>query len=81
MCDTHSPLLCKECEMNPRPGEIVISLIDLTARSGTIQTVFRCSEDDKTDVDQAARHLKISSAQFIRMVVIQAARKVLADAA
>jgi uncharacterized protein (DUF1778 family) len=65
--------------MSDRPGEIKISLIDLTARNGAVQTVFRCSADDKSDVDQAARQLKLSSAQFIRMVVVQAARKVLAE--
>ena len=61
-----------------RPTHIEVSLIDLTARNGDSQTVFRCSESDKADVDKAAKQLCMSSAQFIRMVVIQAARKVLA---
>jgi len=64
--------------MSNRPTHIEVSLIDLTARNGGSQTVFRCSMDDKDDVDKAARKLCMSSAQFIRMVVIQAARKVLA---
>ena len=56
--------------------QITISLGDLTARGGQYQTVFRSSWDDKEDVEKAARTMNMSSAQFIRMVVIQAARKV-----
>lgn len=67
--------------MRDRPTHINVSLIDLTARNGSVQNVFRCSKDDKQDIDKAADLLKISSAQFIRMVVIQVARKVLADVA
>lgn len=63
------------------PRQIAISLGELTARGGQFQTVFRSTWDDKEDVDKAARSLNMSSAQFIRMVVIQAARKVLADVA
>jgi uncharacterized protein (DUF1778 family) len=59
--------------------QITISLGDLTARGGQYQTVFRSSWDDKEDVEKAARTMNMSSAQFIRMVVIQAARKVLAE--
>lgn len=65
--------------MQTRPTQIVVSLTDLTARNGPCQTVFRCGRDDKVDVDKAANSLHLSSAQFIRMVVIQAARKVLAE--
>jgi hypothetical protein len=61
-----------------RLTHVEVSLIDLTARNGESQTVFRCSTEDKVDVDKAARMLHMSSAQFIRMVVIQAARKVIA---
>jgi uncharacterized protein (DUF1778 family) len=43
--------------------------------------VFRCSESDKADLDNAAEHLMMSTAQFVRMIVIQAARKVLSEAA
>jgi uncharacterized protein (DUF1778 family) len=64
--------------MANRPTHIEVSLIDLTARNGGTQTVFRCSMDDKEDIDRAADKLCMSSAQFMRMVVIQAARKVLA---
>jgi hypothetical protein len=64
-----------------RPTQIAISLGDLTARGGGYQTVFRSSLEDKQDVDTAALKLNMSSAQFIRMVVIQAARKVLAEVA
>lgn len=67
--------------MRDRPTHINVSLIDLTARNGSVQNVFRCSRDDKADIDRAADSLKMSSAQFIRMVVIQAARKVLAEVA
>jgi uncharacterized protein (DUF1778 family) len=65
--------------MRDRPTHIQVSLIDLTARNGTAQNVFRCSKDDKADIDLAAEKLHLSSAQFIRMVVVQAARKVLAE--
>jgi hypothetical protein len=61
-----------------RPTYIEVSLIDLTARNGEVQTVFRCGEEDKSDIDKAARRLHMSSAQFMRMVVIQADRKVIA---
>jgi uncharacterized protein (DUF1778 family) len=64
-----------------RPNQVTISLGELTARGGEYQTVFRSSWDDKQDVDKAANSLNMSSAQFIRMVVIQAARKVLAEVA
>jgi hypothetical protein len=62
-----------------RPASITISLGDLTASNGDAQTVFRCSQEDKADVDLAARRLHMSSAQFIRMIVIQAARKILSE--
>lgn len=61
-----------------RPTHIEVSLVDLTAKNGGTQTVFRCTMDDKEDIDKAAEKLYMSSAQFMRMVVIQAARKVLA---
>lgn len=64
-----------------RPTHITISIVDLTARNGDKQLVFRCSEDDKTDLDNAAEKLMMSTAQFVRMIVIQAARKVLSEAA
>jgi uncharacterized protein (DUF1778 family) len=59
-----------------RQMEITLHLGDLTARTGEVHTVFRCSREDKDDLDRAAHLLKMSSAQFIRMVVLQAARKV-----
>lgn len=62
-----------------RPMQIAISLGELTARGGQFQTVFRSTSEDKEDVEKAAQLLSMSSAQFIRMVVIQAARKVLAE--
>ena len=69
--------------MNPRvfarPPSVTISLGDLTASNGEAQTVFRCSQTDKADVDLAAKRLHMSSAQFIRMVVIQCARKILSE--
>ena len=68
-------------KMTDRPTHISLSLIDLTARNGSVQNIFRCSKDDKADIDRAADSLKISSAQFCRMVVIQAARKILAEVA
>ncbi len=65
--------------MRPRPTQITISLVDLTARNGESQLVFRCSKDNKNDLDKAAESMMMSTAQFVRMVVIQAARKVLAE--
>jgi len=67
--------------MTRRNTQITISTADLTARNGEKQLVFRCSEDDKKDLDAAANSLKMSTAQFVRMIVIQAARKVLSEAA
>jgi len=67
--------------MRDRPTHVQVSLIDLTARNGSVQNIFRCSKDDKADIDRAADSLMMSSAQFMRMVVIQAARKVLAEVA
>jgi uncharacterized protein (DUF1778 family) len=66
-----------------RKGErlthVSISLGDLTARNGASQMIFRCDLDDKHDLDKAAEKLNMSTAQFIRMIAIQAARKVLAE--
>jgi uncharacterized protein (DUF1778 family) len=62
-----------------RARDITISLGELTARTGEIQIIFRCSSDDKQDLDKAADTLKMSTAQFLRMVSVQAARKVLAE--
>jgi len=62
-----------------RPFEVTLNLGDLTATTGEKQIVFRCSNDDKDDLDRAADILKMSSSQFIRMVVFQAARKVVAE--
>lgn len=62
-----------------RPFEVTLNLGDLTATTGERQIVFRCSTDDKDDLDRAAGLLKMSQAQFIRMVVFQAARKVVAE--
>jgi uncharacterized protein (DUF1778 family) len=61
--------------------DITISLGELTARTGEIQIIFRCSLDDKQDLNAAATSLNMSLAQFLRMVTVQAARKVLADVA
>lgn len=66
--------------MRKRPTHIEISIVDLTARNGAASLVFRCTEEDKADLDAAADLLTMSTAQFIRMIVIQAARKVLAEA-
>ena len=65
--------------MIKRPFEVLLNLGDLTATTGERQIVFRCSTDDKDDLDRAAELLKMSSSQFIRMVVFQAARKVVAE--
>jgi uncharacterized protein (DUF1778 family) len=65
--------------MRPRPTHITVSLVDLTARNGPHTCIFRCSEDDKNDLDKAAESMMLSTAQFVRMIVIQAARKVLAE--
>jgi len=62
-----------------RSRDITISLGELTAMTGDIQVIFRCSPDDKDDLDKAANYLNMSTAQFLRMVTLQAARKVLAD--
>jgi uncharacterized protein (DUF1778 family) len=64
-----------------RPSHVSISLGDLTARNGGSQMIFRCTMDDKEDVDKAADKLNMSTAQFVRMIVIQTARKVLAEVA
>lgn len=62
-----------------RLTHIEISIVDLTARNGNASLVFRLTEEDKADLDAAADFLTMSTAQFIRMIVIQAARKVLAE--
>jgi uncharacterized protein (DUF1778 family) len=59
--------------------DITISLGDLTARTGDIQVIYRVSTDDKDDIDKAADSLNMSTSQFLRMVTVQAARKVLAE--
>lgn len=62
-----------------RAFDITISLGDLTARTGDIQVIFRVSNEDKSDLDDAADRLKMSTSQFLRMVSVQAARKILAE--
>jgi uncharacterized protein (DUF1778 family) len=62
-----------------QPRDITISLGELTARTGEIQIIFRASADDKDDIDKAADRLNMSTSQFLRMVTIQAARKVVAE--
>jgi uncharacterized protein (DUF1778 family) len=64
-----------------RARDITISLGELTARTGEIQIIYRVSTDDKDDIDKAADCLNMSTSQFLRMVTIQAARKVLAEVA
>jgi uncharacterized protein (DUF1778 family) len=62
-----------------RNREVVISLGDLTAKTGDIQVIYRVSDDDKKDLDMAAESLNMSTSQFLRMVTVQAARKILAE--
>jgi predicted DNA-binding protein (UPF0251 family) len=71
----HSP---EESDMK-HPRDITISLGELTARTGDIQIIYRVSADDKVDIDTAANRLNMSTSQFLRMVTIQAARKVVAE--
>lgn len=65
--------------MKTAPFEITLSLGDLTAKTGDVQVIYRVSDDDKKDLDQAAYVLNMSTSQFLRMVSVQAARKVLAE--
>lgn len=62
-----------------RDKDITISLGELTAMTGEIQVIFRVSHEDKRDLDFAADKLNMKTAQFLRMVAVQAARKVLAE--
>jgi uncharacterized protein (DUF1778 family) len=62
-----------------RNREVLISLGELTARTGDIQVIYRVSDDDKRDLDLAAEALNMSTSQFLRMVTVQCARKVLAE--
>jgi uncharacterized protein (DUF1778 family) len=62
-----------------RDFDITISLGDLTARTGETQVIYRVSGEDKVDLDEAASRLNMSTSQFLRMVTVQAARKVLAE--
>jgi uncharacterized protein (DUF1778 family) len=64
-----------------RPTQVTLDLGDLTALNGRSQIIFRVVESDKNDLEAAADRMKMSTAQFVRMVVIQAARKVLAEVA
>lgn len=77
MSHTSAPFL-EEFDMK-QPRDIVISLGELTARTGDIQIIYRVSADDKDDIDKAAHVLNMSTSQFLRMVTIQAARKVMAE--
>lgn len=61
--------------------EITISLGELTAKTGEIQVIYRVEQDDKDDLDKAADKLKMTTSQFLRMVTVQAARKILAEVA
>ena len=62
-----------------RHREVLISLGELTARTGDVQVIYRVYDDDKKDLDMAAESLNMSTSQFLRMVTVQAARKILAE--
>ena len=59
--------------------QVTIMLVELTAKSGDIQVIYRVSDEDKKDLDSAAESLNMSTSQFLRMVTVQAARKILAE--
>jgi len=59
--------------------DVTISLGELTAKTGEIQVIFRVSVEDKEDLDNAADKLNMSTSQFLRMVSVQTARKVLME--
>jgi uncharacterized protein (DUF1778 family) len=59
--------------------QVTIMLGELTAKTGDIQVIYRVSDDDKKDLDMAAESLNMSTSQFLRMVTVQAARKILAE--
>lgn len=75
---SHTSAHFQEMEM-ARSREVTISLGELTARTGDIQVIYRVSDDDKKDLDMAAESLNMSTSQFLRMVTVQAARKILAE--
>lgn len=75
---SHTSAPFQEMEM-ARSREVTISLGELTAKTGDIQVIYRVSDDDKKDLDSAAESLNMSTSQFLRMVTVQAARKILAE--
>ncbi len=47
--------------------------------NGSIQIILRVKSHDRADVRLAAAKLGLKPSEFMRMVVVQAARKILAD--
>lgn len=57
----------------------VLINLEQAPQSGDAQLLIRCALGDKWDIDNAAEKLGMPTAQFVRTVVIQAARKVIAE--
>jgi len=55
---------------------ITIDLHDLTTDPGRTQLVSRVTWTDKCTIDRAAQSLHMSTAEFTRMVLVQAARAI-----
>jgi uncharacterized protein (DUF1778 family) len=57
----------------------VLVNLEQAPQVGSAQLLVRCVQGDKDDIDSAAEKLGLSTAQFIRTVTVQAARRVIAE--
>lgn len=58
---------------------VIVIDTDEVPPHGSAQTVIRCTVMDRSDVVKAAKKLDMKPGVFMRTVVVQAARKALAD--
>jgi hypothetical protein len=58
--------------------DVTVNLLEVPA-AGSIQVIFRVRESDKADIEKAARKLGMIQADFMRTVLLNAARKINAN--
>jgi uncharacterized protein (DUF1778 family) len=58
---------------------VMVDLMQAAARNGSAKLLMRCEAGDKKLIDQAANKIGITTAEFLRLVVVQAAAKIMSD--
>ncbi len=60
-----------------RPASVQVALMEFP-EMGRTQVVARLTPDDKNDVDKAAIAMRMSQAEYVRLVLVSTTRKILA---